>query len=264
MFLNALRRCDNEIAKLRCCGDRNPCNCEESLTDDYYQRNDSYDCQKKMDTYAIKYGPSYISEIYHYLEKSQLLNGFQNSPLNVISLGCGFAPDYYALQKYNVDKQLNIQLSYWGLDMSTAWNTARPPTNQSCQFQQADLTQPFNLQGANVVFICKSFSTMYKHQVHRRFLQNLASAINQNMALGSTLLFIDVNHYKLGRDFFDDNISPVISPTNKYYFDDTGYSKDEWIKISSNHVIYPTNQGLSVESIPNTNDTIIFEYRKSN
>lgn len=262
MFLNALRNCNNEIAQLRCCGDRNPCNCEGSLTADYYERNDSYDCQKKMDTYVIKYGPSYISEIYHYLEASQLLNGFQNSPLNAISLGCGFAPDYYALQKYNTDSRLNIQLRYWGLDMSTSWNTARPPIRANCQFQHADLTQPFNLQGADIVFICKSFSTMFKHQVHTRFLQNLASAINQNMAPGSTLLFIDVNHYKLGRDVFDDNISSIISPTNKYYFDDRGYSKAGWIKINSNHVIYPTNQGLSVESIPNTNDTIIFEYRK--
>ncbi|MDY4348879.1 hypothetical protein [Pectobacterium brasiliense] len=215
-----------------------------------------------MDTYVIKYGPSYISEIYHYLVTSQILTGFQNSILNVISLGCGFAPDYYALSKYNQDNQLNIQINYTGLDLSTAWRTGRPPIGPNCQFQTADLTQPFNLQGAHIVFICKSFSTMLNHQVHTQFLQNLTSAIKENMSPDSTLVFIDVNHVYLGRDIFDDIVSRVISPANKYYFDAEGYSKSEWIRINYNNVIYPINQGLSVDSIPNTNNTIIFEYRK--
>lgn len=175
MFLNALRNCNNEIAQLRCCGDRNPCNCEGSLTADYYERNDSYDCQKKMDTYVIKYGPSYISEIYHYLEASQLLNGFQNSPLNAISLGCGFAPDYYALQKYNTDSRLNIQLRYWGLDMSTSWNTARPPIGANCQFQHADLTQPLickELISCSYVKVSRQCSSIkFTHDFYKIWLQ---------------------------------------------------------------------------------------------
>ncbi|KFF65370.1 hypothetical protein SOV92_02860 [Pectobacterium brasiliense] len=259
MFLNAMRDCNNEISSLECCGDRSPCNCENSLTEDYYHRNDSYNCQKKMDTYVIKYGPSYISEIYHYLEVSQILTRFRNSPLNIISLGCGFAPDYYAISKYNQDNQLNIQINYTGLDLSTFWNTARPNV-QNCTFRQTNLTESFSLKDAHIVFICKSFSTMYKNGMHAQFLQNLTSAINQDMSPGSILVFIDVNHIGLGRDVFDDNISSAISPINKYHF--KGYSELDWIIINNNNVIYNINQGLFVESIPNTNDTIIFEYRK--
>lgn len=262
MFLDALTKCDNEVRKLICCGERTPCNCEECLRDDYYNRTDTYDCQKKMDTYAIKYGPSYVSEIYHYLEYSSILNNFQNSQLNVISLGCGFAPDFYAIKKYCIDKQLKIDLNYHGLDISVAWNTARPSIETGCKFIHADLTQPFSLQGANIVFVCKSFSTMFRHQIHNDFLQNLSSAITQNMPVGSFLVFVDVNHYNMGRDFFDSSLSQKITPTTKYYFCGAGYIKPDWNEIKSTNVIYQMDQNFSVSSIPNTNDTVIFEYRK--
>lgn len=262
MFLNALRNCNSQIEGLKCCGEQTPCNCEECLRKDYYCRNDTYNCLKKMDTYAIKYGPSYISEIYHYLAQSNILNNFKNSQLNVISLGCGFAPDFYAIQKHCIDNQLNIQLNYNGLDISAVWNTARPPTGIGCQFIQADLTQPFNLQDANIVFICKSFSTMFKHGIHEQFLLNLTSAINQSMSVGSFLLFVDVNHGGMGRDIFDSMLSQILTSTTSYYFSGAGYTKAYWTEINATNVIYPMNQGFSVSSIPNTNDTVIFEYRK--
>ncbi|MBF4318407.1 hypothetical protein EAY30_26400, partial [Vibrio anguillarum] len=185
---------------------------------DYHERNDSYTCQKKMDTYVIKYGPSYVSEIYYYLVKSQLLYKYQNSPLNVISLGCGFAPDYYALQKYNIDHRLNIQLSYQGLDMSTSWNTARPQIGANCQFRQVDLTRPFSLQGADIVFVCKSFSTMYRNGQGEKFLNQLVSAINNHLTIGSVVVFIDVNLNDFGRDEFHTQVSPIVSSNTQYFF----------------------------------------------
>lgn len=264
MFLDALTKCDNEIRQLICCGKRTPCNCEECLRDDYYNDNhtETYNCQKKMDTYVIKYGPSYVSEIYHYLANSNILDNFNNSQLNVISLGCGFAPDFYAIQSYCIDKQLKIKLNYHGLDISEAWNTARPSINEGGNFIHADLTQSFSLQNANIVFVCKSFSTMLRNNIHNIFLQNLHSAITQSMPKDSFLIFVDVNHCDMGRDIFDSSLSKTITPTKKYYFCDAKYKEYGWNEIKSTNVIYQIPQNLSVSSIPQTNNTVIFEYRK--
>lgn len=261
MFLNVLKQCDNEIARLRCCGDRSPCNCVESLTDDYHQRKDSYNCQKKMDTYAIKYGPSYISEIYHYLEKSQLLNRFKNSTLNIISLGCGFAPDYYALSKYNDDKKLNININYTGFDLSSAWSTARPNA-QNCTFKKADLTKDFSLKSAHIVFVCKSFSTMYRNDHGDAFLNQLVSAIKNSLAKDSIIVFVDVNLNDFGRDNFHNKISPIVSSSKQYFFSGSTYTKPSWIEIQSTNIVYDIDQDFSVDSINHTNKTIVFEYRK--
>ncbi|HIH4849150.1 TPA: hypothetical protein ACYSAQ_003440 [Morganella morganii] len=263
MFLNKLQDCNYEMAQLICCGDRSPCNCEDSLTEDYYsERKDSYDCQKKMNTYAIKYGLSYISEIYHYLEKSKILNKFRgNSPLNVISLGCGFAPDYYALSKYNDDNKLNIQINYTGLDISTAWNTARPNA-QNCSFQYTDLRTPFSLQNAHIVFVCKSFSTMYKNGYSRLFLDQLELAINSSLPRDSIIVFIDVNLDSFGRDEFHNSISLITNSNTQYFFSGSTYTKPHWIEIESTNIIYDIEQTFLVEFIDHTNKTIVFEYRK--
>lgn len=268
MLVDALRRCNFNISQLACCNDRNPCNCEESLQEDYYSRSDTYNCQKKMDTYAIKYGPSYVSEVYHYLNESKVIDDFANSNMNVVSLGCGFAPDYYALQRYNDDNSLNINIKYWGLDISTSWNIARPPVTPNCSFSCQDLTNSFTLQGADIVFVCKSFSTMYRNDIEKKFLSNLETAITNDLKNGAIVVFVDVNHRDFGRDVFDTSISRIMRYPRRYYFEGLegvqsgAYKEHGWVEIEQNHIIYPLDPTLSVESIPHTNKTVIFEYRK--
>lgn len=267
MLVDVLRRCSGNVAQLTCCNDRTPCNCEDSLWEDYFRRLDTYNCQKKMNTYVIKYGPSYVSEIYHYLTKSRVLDDFAGTVVNVTSLGCGFAPDYFALQKYNAENQLNIDINYTGLDISTSWNFARPIT-PNCTFIHHDLTQDFSLRGANIIFVCKSFSTMHRSGIGQRFLTNLNTAINRDLENGAIVVFVDINLQNFGRDVFDRGITGM-PYKRQYYFEGleqqgATYTRPDWIEIESTNIIYPLNHNLIVDSISHTNKTVIFEYRKYN
>lgn len=102
MLSDVLRKSNERLAELECCKqDGSVCNCLDSWHDDFYSRPDSYNCEKKMSTYVLNYGAAYASEIYHYLTASNFKSKINTTrPLKVISLGCGFSPDYFAIKKY--------------------------------------------------------------------------------------------------------------------------------------------------------------------
>ena len=99
MFNKLFRKCEENYYNKseKCCHQdgRSQCNCFFCLHDQFYNdASDYYDCKNKLNYYVLNYGASYISEIYYYLGTSRLLNNFNNS-INILSLGCGFAPDYF-------------------------------------------------------------------------------------------------------------------------------------------------------------------------
>ena len=106
-----LMQCNSIQAALPCChNDGRICDCTQCLKEGFYIGTDTYHCLKKLCFYTINYGPIYISEIYHFLGKSKLLEkNFGGSSINVLSLGCGFGPDFIALSKYIYDNRLNIR-----------------------------------------------------------------------------------------------------------------------------------------------------------
>lgn len=117
---------------------------------------DSYDCEKKVNYYVLNYGPSFASEIYHYLAFTQVLEEFESKrKLKILSLGCGFAPDLIALKKYIKDKQLVIQIEYCGIDKSDSWNSARYST-ENAEFIEGDVTKSLNMDGYDFIFrLCR-------------------------------------------------------------------------------------------------------------
>jgi len=133
--IDILNRCRDIEAQLQAthngelCGDIiiNTHNCMMDCVQCSFYANaqDIYDCLIKLALYTINYGPIYASEIYHFLETSQLLeNNFLglNRPIEVMSLGCGFGPDDIALSKYRDSHRLNIDFNYLGYDIEPRWN----------------------------------------------------------------------------------------------------------------------------------------------
>lgn len=122
-MLETLKNCNDRLSQYQCCNP-NPehiCNCVNELSMDYdlnVRSADTYDCLKKMDTYIIRYGAAYASEIYHYLTASDFKSKIKlDQPLTIKSLGCGFSPDYHAIKKYlkdnNIQISININKLYW-------------------------------------------------------------------------------------------------------------------------------------------------------
>jgi hypothetical protein len=264
MFNQVLSQCWDHYQQMLCChGDEYPCNCYTCLNDGFYGHADEYDCEKKMTFYVLNYGKSYISEIYHYLTNSKILDNITGQ-FNVLSLGCGFCPDYYAISKYIADYGLNIQISYAGIDISTAWDKTRIQHRNIRYIQQdlTDLSHPLSFQGYNIIMMNKVFSTLFVHDNHIPFLQNLTNAINASMEKNAILIFNDVNHIHMGRDEFNKNIIPCFKTARKYYTHNSRYSEYTWIKIPETDIVYPFSNYGNIYPLNVLAQSVFFEYRK--
>jgi len=265
MFEQVLSQCRDNYKSAECChGNDNPCNCYNCLNTGFFSHSDEYDCEKKMLFYVLNYGASYVSEFYYYLSVSEILNDFSGN-LNVLSLGCGFCPDYYALSKFIADNNLNIQLSHLGIDNSIFWEKTRL-NYPNIKYQQADLTDlstPLSFQGYNLITINKVFSSLYeRNSNHISFLQNIGNAVKTSMQDNSILIFNDVNSIHMGRDIFDNTIRRYFNNIRRFYTGYPPYVGDNWIPIPQTNVIYPINNFENITPLTTVTKTVFFEYRK--
>lgn len=202
----------NDIYKVQpCChGDGRACNCYNCLRAGFYsEMPDTYECLKKLYYYVMNYGPAYASEIYHYLSKSQILeNNFAGKSLRIISLGCGFSPDFIALVRYIDTNNLKIKLTYIGLDIEPSWNKLRV-TDSRAQYFECDLLSGFDLTSYNLVFINKLYSTLKQNNNMKPFMDILIQQIKNTLPSNSFLVFNDINHLNMGRDKFDSSIKDL-------------------------------------------------------
>lgn len=260
-----LEQCNGLYLELDCChGNNLLCSCGRCWEEDFYERPDSYNCLKKLCYYTINYGPAYASEIYHYLNKSQLLEReFTNITINVLSLGCGFSPDAYALEKYINDNNLDIDFNYTGLDIEERWNEIRENADNK-YYEVRDLLDGFSLENYDIIFICKAFSTMRRNSIRRsnNFLNILSRQINM-MAEGSYLIFDDVNHVRFGRDTFDRFVRDLFSDCTYYYFPlENAYRGTYYTRIDNIENVFDYPDDLEITPKAYVFKTIIFEYRK--
>jgi hypothetical protein len=108
----------------------------------------------------------------------------------------------------------------------------------------------------------KVFSTLFVHDKHIPFLQNLKNAIN-TMKEGALLIFNDVNSWYMGRDVFDGTISHYLNNVRRYYTGNPPFSGNgNWLQIPQMNVIYPfTNYG-NIFPLYTIAQSVFFEYRK--
>ena len=223
---------------------------------------DKYECPKNLNFYVLKYGPSFISEIYYYLSVSHILEHFQGNCINVLSLGCGFSPDYFAISKYISDNKLTIKFNSCGWDISTIWQSTRL-AKPNLVYQTVDLLKPFTFENCHIIMLNKVFSTICRYNNHSSFVKNLTDAIENTMFQGAGLIFNDVNNFKTGRDFFDNTVSPLFDSTNtrRYYTDDPAFKGDgTWYQIPQNQMIYPTDYAPDIAPLDFIAQYVFFEY----
>jgi hypothetical protein len=259
-----LKKCNQIYTTLPRCDESDEYeSCSDCCTRDFYNRPDTYSCLKKLCYYTLNYGPAYSSEIYHYLGKSQLLeNHFNGKNLEVLSLGCGFAPDVYALRKYIDDNNLDITYQYTGYDSEENWDQIRESYGNR-HYETRDLLDGFSLQGYDLIFMCKAFSTIKRNDRENAqlFLRILKNEIRE-MQSGSYFIFNDINHINFGRDTFDNAIRSHFSESTHYYFAiDNAYTGD-YIKINEIENVFSCPEGLCIQSKPEVTKSIVFEYGK--
>jgi len=255
MFNDILLQCQESYVKIKCCHEHyTSCDCynckPNGLENMFYNPSqltsgDGYYCEKKMLYYVISYGDTYVNEFYNYLSVSKLLNRFKGS-LKVLSLGCGFCPDYYAMLKYIGEENLDTQLLYNGIDNSYSWDKTRIMSLPNLTYQVFDLTdstKSIQFHEFDIITINKIFSTLYGLNKHEYFLESIKNAVENTMKSSAALIFGDVNNKEMGRDVFDQTISPYFNNIRRFYT--AGYTGNNWIKLSDMHT-----------------KTVFFEYRK--
>lgn len=263
MFSEVLRRSDARLSALQCCKqDGSICDCVSTLHTDFTDRPDTYNCEKKMSTYVLRYGAAYASEIYHYLVASNFGGKIDvTRPLNVISLGCGFSPDYFAIKKYFEVNNIHQPIRYTGVDSSPCWEPLRPNVNE-CTYISGDITSSFTLNDPDVVVVGKVFSTLWRNNkdAASAFLVNLGQVAN-TFRPGTILMFADINHVNFGRDVFHQNVSTFLPNCTQYYFDG-GYTGNNWTCIQQAELVFDIPDGLSPVPHVGVGKTVVFEYRK--
>lgn len=267
MMQDLLIRCQNNLSTLPCChNDGRICNCYYCLQSGFYNAcmPDDYDCPKKMNYYVLNYGPSYSSEFYYYLLRSNILSQYYpGTTLNVLSIGCGFAPDLLAMEQFIRDNNLTLSIYYDGIDISNNWQSARFFTN-NCRFYIHDVHQGFTLRNYHIVIMGKVFSTIYRnYNGGHVFLQLLNNLISTELNTGSYLIFNDINSIHMGRDVFHCNVYRQFSNIRQFFFRDRqDWMGQNWIQIPDINLAYQIPVGLTINPLNECGKTVFFEYRK--
>jgi len=261
-MIKLLTNCNNIQKSQACCHtDGRICCCYNCLRDGFYAGIDSYSCLKKLCYYVMNYGPAYVSEIYHFLGASRLLeNNFHNS-INVLSLGCGFGPDFIALQKYIYDNNLSTDVKYFGYDQEQNWlNITHGIINNLPII--ANILNGFTLKNRNIIFLNKFFSTLLKNGTARKFLDKFIPEIKNVMSAGSVIVFNDVNHYKLGRDVFDSEVGKVAAIEGKYFFNIESAYSNNFTEIPWIQNICNIPDGLPISPKNSVTKSVFYVYKK--
>lgn len=234
--------------------------CLDCVRDSYKPNgNDTYDCLIKLAHYTIYYGISYVSEIYYFLKKSQILEKIINNKkdIKVLSLGCGFMPDLIAIDKYKNDMWLKgIEIYYQGYDIEALWKeiTLCP----QCLEIKDLVNDNFNCKDIDIIFINKLFSTLKRNDLHMDFLYNFKNQL-EDLPIGSFIVYNDVNHKKEGRDIFNKCVSnKSYELVQKFYTE--GFN-DDYKKLEVGFICdLPDN--LEIEPKNYLNKTVFFLYKK--
>ena len=198
----------------------------------FSSNHDTYECLKKLCYYTINYGPAYVNEIYTFLSTSKLLESFDKDIINIYSLGSGFSPDFIAMEKYIQYNSVNFSMFYYfGFDIEPFW---REITQDAVPIL-ADLTAvPINYNNVDIIFINKLFSTLKNHNLHDNFLTRLREDL-QTLPSSSYIVFNDINNYQMGRDEFDQFITPEgFNIVNKFFFDIENAYTDNYTPMPTN------------------------------
>lgn len=226
--------------------------------------NDNYDCLEKLAYYTIYYGPMYVSEIYHFLRESQIIeNNFLelDRPINVISLGCGFGPDNVALHKYRKDKWLDVEYNYKGYDIEPLWREISSAVMQNVPELKNIVEDNFDCSEVDVIFLNKVFSTLKNNGLDNDFLNNLESQLD-DFPIGSLIIYNDINHVNEGRDIFKNFMKRnSFEIMGKYFFNNSGYN-DYYTVLESSENVCEIPHGLPCESKTIPAQLVFIVYQK--
>lgn len=208
--------CDEEYSSCPCEGcDRNQLcrqDCKNCLDDLHFHKNEirtDYSCEHLLDYYVCRYSHKYCSEIIYAMENIDL-NKYPY--FNVLSLGCGGAPDLMAFDYLG----LNQSVKYKGFDINKGWvkihNYIEEVTESNLvEFYRGhnvlDFFDNYTIPRCNVIIIEYLISFFYGgigHNGLEKWFRQLVNNVISHKSPDSPALIIinDVDSIYTGRDDF--------------------------------------------------------------
>lgn len=235
---------------INCKDNKNPIDCYGCLSPHFYTSdgNEKYDCIKGLAHYIMDYGPCYASSTYHFLDTSKILDTYPRNELNILSLGCGFSPDYYAFTKYIQDKGLAISFNYTGMELHEEWNyfqQATPFPNKTIIYQDVLKRKIIKMQQYDLIFLDKFFSSLSAPDGRTRFLSLISTYLKNFCKKDVILIFKDVNDQHRGRDIFDETICPIFSDHEYYKSGGYGFQYKDITNTNNIFTNYPSNMAIT-------------------
>ncbi|MFR5875544.1 MAG: hypothetical protein ACLUFN_03540 [Eubacterium sp.] len=229
--------CDNEFQKRRCEGCDKSCNhdCNKCLYDLHYHKKeirDNYECEHLLDYYVCKYSYKYCSEIIYALRSIDLS---RYNKFNIVSFGCGAAPDLMAFDCLNSDLLVRKEIIYQGIDNNTYLEKIHNKminvfSNYDISFirdcDAITFLDNHEINDCNVIIIEYLISFIYdgdrKFVVYNWFKEIVEKIVSNKMPDTPMLIIInDADSCYTGRDTFDMLIQ---------YIEDAGFTISTNIK----------------------------------
>lgn len=262
-LVDFLKKCNGEFNVLPCPHHIN--DCQSCFDRCYYgSRQDNYSCGKGCFYYAMHYAPAYISEIYHFLSISRLIEQIGKSNILVCSLGGGMGTDFCAIKQYIVNNNLDVSLAYTLFDKEPQWQAIINQYDPQLKISLVDLTEneiPFG--DTDIIFVNKLFSTLVANGIADAFLPKFFQSL-QTLKTGAYVVFNDVNLRDRGRDRFDNCIvHNGFTAMGKFYFPIENAYTGNFTPINSTGLIYDCSSlQLSCSIMNSVRKTVFFYYRK--
>lgn len=171
----------------------------------------TYDCKNMVFCYVCSYINKYASEIYYGFNALKNHSSTNKQQYKVLSIGCGDCADLFGIHRFVTDNQLNVDISYTGVDINTKWEPIHEKIketfpNISFDFKYQDVFEYLEAQGIieyNIIILEYVLNEIRKYtsDIIDNFIDLFARVIVDKLPSGSLIIINDINH-NMVRDFF--------------------------------------------------------------
>ncbi len=274
LFDELIKYCDNKYQEQQRQGSCNPCthdsnNCagdcgtclhEIHFPREYPNGRKKYNCEKIVNYYVCQFSNKFASEILYALYSFDDMNEYDS--LNIVSIGCGPAPDLMAFEYYN-DTHNKFPITYYGFDLNEKWNPIHKEIENYCQsknifpsfyyeevfrlFGKRHLKRETNSNFLILQYVISHYLSTGTINELCNFYKNLTNNVISKMAPKSTIIINDVNSCYCGRDSLDYLIKEIkkkgitINSIEKRCFDKSRYEYGNEYPHKNLLMTYPDN-----------------------
>lgn len=183
----------------------------------------SYDCNNMIYCYVCSYINKYASEIYYGFNALIMHPSIKKQQYKILSIGCGDCADLFGIYHFITNNQLNIDISYTGIDINTKWS----PIHDKIKEIFADINFNFIYQNVfeyianqstidyNIIILEYVLNEIRKYTPDKidEFIDSFARVIVDRLPSGALIIINDINH-NMVRDYFP-KIRECIEQNNK-------------------------------------------------